>query len=110
VNREQDRQERMIRNARHHRSLLEQADIEPVDVDGVRAVTAGTVAWAVALVALLPFADRLRQAGADWWLWTCLTGVVLGILGVGYCVYRRARLRKAGASAQPRSRSRSVPS
>jgi hypothetical protein len=100
----------MIRNARHHRSLLEQADIDPVDVDGVRAVTVGTVAWAVALVALLPFAGRLREAGADWWMWTCLTGVILGVLGVGYTVYRRARLRRAGAGAQPRSRSRSVSS
>jgi hypothetical protein len=100
----------MIRNARHHRSLLEQADIEPVDVDGVRAVIVGTVAWAVGLLGLLPFTDRLREAGSDWWLWTCLTGVILGLLGVSYCLHRRARLRRAGADGQPRSRSRSVSS
>ncbi|WP_237742805.1 DUF2530 domain-containing protein [Actinopolymorpha alba] len=87
----------MSRDDRPHPRLLEQAHIEPADVDGVRAVTVGTIAWAVAFLALLPFAGRLRDAGADWWLWTCLTGAGLGVIGSIYCRRRRARLRRPDA-------------
>ena len=68
------------------------ADVEPLDVDGVRSLVVGTLAWVVALIALLPFIDALRDQGRLWWLWTCATGVVLGLLGIAYCQRRRARL------------------
>lgn len=72
-------------------SLLVQAEVEPLDVDGVRALAVGTALWLVAFVALLPFADQLRANSAAWWLATCLTGVGLGLIGLGYCVWRRSR-------------------
>lgn len=78
-----------------HRLVLQQAPVEPLDVDGVRTITVGTVLWAIAFVGLLPFADRLGEADARWWLWTCATGVVLGLLGIAYCVHRRSRLRRS---------------
>lgn len=65
------------------------ADVEPLDVDGVRTVEVGTAAWLVAFVALLPFYGRLEDSGNQWWLWTCLAGFGLGLLGLEFCRRRR---------------------
>lgn len=72
------------------RRLLEPDDVEPVDTDGVYAMAAGTVVWTVALLCLLPFYGRLESAGRGWWLWACLAGAGLGLLGFAYCYQRRA--------------------
>ncbi|MCA1981375.1 DUF2530 domain-containing protein [Nocardioides nematodiphilus] len=71
------------------------AEIEPIDVDGVRAVEIGTLLWLIAFVGMLPFYGRLRDDGRGWWLWTCLAGFGLGALGVEYCRRRRARRQAA---------------
>jgi hypothetical protein len=65
------------------------AEVEPLDVDGVRTVEVGTALWLVAFVALLPFYGRLEDAGRGWWLWTCLAGFGLGLFGLEYCRRRR---------------------
>ncbi|MGA8847234.1 MAG: DUF2530 domain-containing protein [Nocardioides sp.] len=76
------------------------ADVEPLDVDGVRTVEIGTVLFFVAFVALLPFYGQLEGDGRAWWLWTCLTGVGLGLLGLEYCRRRRrVRLSQQGDRA-----------
>jgi Protein of unknown function (DUF2530) len=69
------------------------ADVKPLDVTGVRTITVGVVAWALAFVALLPFYETLRSDGSLWWLWTCVAGVGLGLLGREYCRRREHRLR-----------------
>ena len=69
------------------------ADIEPLDVDGVRTIAAGTIAWAVAFLVLLVFRDALAEQGRTWWLWTCLVGIALGLGGLEYCRRRHNRLR-----------------
>ena len=72
------------------------ADVDPLDVDGVRTVEVGSGLWLVAFVALLPFYGQLQDSGRVWWLWTCLTGSGLGLLGLEYCRRRRrARVRAA---------------
>ena len=65
------------------------ADVEPLDVDGVRTVGVGIALFALAFVALLPFYGRLAEGDRTWWLWTCLAGVGLGFLGLEYCRHRR---------------------
>lgn len=65
------------------------ADVEPLDVDGMHTVIVGTVVWAIAFVGLLPFYSLLTDAGLAWILWTCCTGVGLGLLGLTYCRRRR---------------------
>lgn len=75
------------------------ADVEPLDVDGVRTVEVGVALWLVAFLALLPFYGRLQDAGNVWWLWTCLAGFGLGLFGLEYCRRRRrarADLRRRG--------------
>jgi Protein of unknown function (DUF2530) len=68
------------------------ADVAPLDVDGVRTLIVGTALWAVAFIGLLPFYGRLDDAGRAWWLWTCMAGFGLGLIGVEVC-RRRARRR-----------------
>jgi hypothetical protein len=74
------------------------ADVEPLDVDGTRTVAVGSVLFLVAFLALLPFRGRLAEAGHTWWLWTCLAGFGLGVIGWDYCRRRRRRrqAREAG--------------
>lgn len=65
------------------------ASVEPLDVDGVRTITIGTALWVIAFIGLLPFVGTLRDSGHIWWLWTCLAGFGLGLIGIEYCRRRR---------------------
>lgn len=74
------------------------AQVEPMDVDGVRTMIVGTILWVVALIALLPFVGKLNDAGNSWWPWTCIAGFGLGLIGIEYCRRRRnALLARPGA-------------
>jgi hypothetical protein len=77
------------------------ADVEPLDVTGVRTVTVGTALFAVAFLVLLAFTDDLRAEDRMWWLWTCATGAVLGFYGIWHCRRRAAAL--AARSRQVRA-------
>lgn len=54
---------------------------------------AGTLAWAVAGLALLPFHNWLANHHHTNWLWICLAGVLLGIVGLVVMIRRDARRR-----------------
>jgi ABC-type nickel/cobalt efflux system permease component RcnA len=61
-----------------------------------------TVGWALALIVLLIVRNSL-PADARWWLWTCVTGLVLGLFGLWYVPrLKRGRARAAarGTAAQ----------
>jgi hypothetical protein len=75
-------------------------EVRPLDVDGVRTVAVITVLWAVAFVVLALRRAELVDAGRDWWLWTCLAGVGLGLLGLEYCRRRRDAIAKAELQAE----------
>lgn len=78
------------------------ADVEPLDVDGVRTVTVGSIIWLVGFLALLPFYGRLADDGRTWMVWTCMAGAGLGLVGVEYCRRRRtARVEDDLADAGP---------
>lgn len=69
------------------------AHIEPLDVDGVHTVAVGSGVWLVAFLALLPFVQTLRDSGRLGWLWTCIAGFGLGLIGLEYCRRRRNAIR-----------------
>lgn len=78
---------------------------EPLDVDGTRTVGIGVGVWVVAgLVLLLGYRDDLVAAGNEWWLWSCLAGVGLGLLGWAYCRRRRDRARAGAGTGVGRRR------
>lgn len=68
------------------------AVVQPLDVDGVRTMIVGTILWGVLAVVLAVRGESLRVSGHEWWLWTAVTGCVLGVLGTIYCVRRRRAL------------------
>lgn len=53
-----------------------------VQIDTGRIVTVGTALWFAAFVALLPFYGWLGRHDHRDWLWTCLAGWVLGLIGL----------------------------
>ena len=68
------------------------ADVDPLDVTGVRTVMVGTALFVIAFVAMLPFTDELRDEDRLWWLWTSGAGIGLGLFGIRYCRRRAAAL------------------
>ncbi|QQY14131.1 DUF2530 domain-containing protein [Cutibacterium avidum] len=77
-----------VTNQREH--LLTQANVAPVDENGVTVGIVGTIAFAVASIVCWIMLDRLTVNGYRDWLWICLTGTALGIVGTAYC-WRRSR-------------------
>jgi uncharacterized protein DUF2530 len=61
-----------------------------VQINARRIVAAGTGLWFVAFVALLPFWGWLGRHDHRIWLWTCLAGWILGLLG--WSIMNRHRL------------------
>ena len=74
-------------------------EVASLDVDGVNAVAIGTVLWAVALVVTLIMHSALLESGNAWVTWVCVSGLVLGLMGLPYVIRRRAVYRSAAASA-----------
>ena len=76
------------------------APLEANDQLVTAVITAG---WAVALITLL--AVRTDIPAADrWWIWTCVTGLGLGVFGLLYVPHlkrsrERAARRRAGADS-----------
>ena len=60
-----------------------------VQMNARRIVAVGTVLFFVAFLVLLPFYGRLGDDGHRDWLWTCLAGGVLGIIGWSLMVKHR---------------------
>lgn len=63
-------------------------DPEPVKTDDRKPMLIGIVAWLVALAVMLVFIGPLTEAGNAWWLWTCVFGIALGIIGILYTNWR----------------------
>jgi hypothetical protein len=71
-------------------------DPAPARADARKALLAGTIAWLLALVAALVFRAQLAQAGMDWLVWACVTGSVLGLVGLAVVQVIRRRITRHG--------------
>lgn len=77
-----------------------QAPVPPVDVDGIVAVSIGTVLFGLAAIVLAVIEPARLDllVGRDWfsrnpdWLGVVTSGFALGLIGLAYCANRR-RLR-----------------
>lgn len=72
--------------------------LEPLEINGVTAVTVGTVIWVIATVICLIQLEQLQASGRGNWVWICACGVLLGLLGIRYTRRRAARIAKSSAS------------
>jgi hypothetical protein len=68
---------------------------EPLEGNVVGTITGGTVVWFVLFLVQLPFYGWFDDHGHLWWLWTCLAGGGLGLIGIWYVRRRDAALRRA---------------
>lgn len=59
-------------------------DPAPVTTDDRKAMLVGVSLWLVALVVLLVMLAPLVASGNRWWLWTCVVGIALGLIGIIY--------------------------
>lgn len=76
---------------RRHRGLV-QATVPPIDQDGLTGALIGTGTFLVATIVCWLRRASLRAAGYGDWVWICLTGTVLGVLGTLYIFGRRRRI------------------
>jgi Protein of unknown function (DUF2530) len=61
----------------------------------------GTVIWGLLALALLPFRHTLNDQGHGSWLWICVAGFLLGLLGLAVMLKHDAN-RRASEAAPPR--------
>lgn len=73
----------------------EKLALEPLEINGITAVTVGTIIWTVATVIMVVMRDQLEASGRGNWVWICACGVLLGLLGIRYTRRRAARIAKA---------------
>ncbi len=71
----------------------------PLQTNDVLVALVGTVAWAIALVALLIYGLPARD---HWWLWVCVAGICIGLFGVWYI----PRIHRGRAAAAERRAAR----
>lgn len=55
-----------------------------------------TLGWVLALIALLS-AGSLLPADVHWWIWTCVSGVVMGLFGFWYVPFLKRRRERIAA-------------
>lgn len=77
----------MSRRANHQLKPV----VEPLEVPMTPFAVVGTALWGVAGLLLLFVRDWLEDTGRTWWLWTCLSGVVAGLVGIYLMARRDAR-------------------
>ena len=66
----------------------------PLEADVVRITIIGTALWFAGFLVLLPLRGRLADGGHETWLWTCLAGGVLGLIGLLLAVRARSAARR----------------
>ncbi|WP_031063833.1 DUF2530 domain-containing protein [Streptomyces sp. NRRL WC-3742] len=71
----------------------------PLEANDVAIVGVGTVVWFVAFLALVPFQSTLSDHDHGSWPWICLSGGLLGLIGLWYCRARRAAINRDRARA-----------
>jgi hypothetical protein len=84
----------------------------PLEANDQQVTAVMTIAWAIAFVVLLIVRTSL-PSGSRWWIWTCATGLGMGLFGLWYVPrLKRSRSRSAArraADQQPADGSASTP-
>jgi hypothetical protein len=72
----------------------------PREADDRQVTLVITMGWVLALIIVFSVRDEL-PADVRWWVWTCLTGVLMGLFGLWYVPFlKRRRARMASERAR----------
>ncbi|MEU9637489.1 DUF2530 domain-containing protein [Streptomyces tendae] len=71
---------------------------EPLEGPVVPTIVGGTILWFVLFLVQLPFYGWFDDHGHTWWVWTCLAGAGLGLIGIWYVRGRDAALKRDAAA------------
>jgi hypothetical protein len=83
-----------------HVSNARQPAPEPLEANDQLVTAAITAGWAVALIVLLAVRTDI-PAPDRWWIWTCVTGLGIGVFGLLYVPrLKRSRERAARRRAE----------
>ena len=69
----------------------------PLEGPVVGTIVGGTIIWFVLFLVQLPFYGWFDDHGHTWWIWTCLAGAGLGVIGIWYVRGRDAAIKRAAA-------------
>ena len=76
---------------------------DPLEANDQLVALVVTACWAIALIVLLAIGTDI-PAHDRWWIWTCVTGLGLGLFGLAYVPHlKRSRARAAERRARARS-------
>jgi len=78
------------------------AQVEPLDLDGVRTMQVGTALWGIALVVMILYRSDLERAGNEWWIGTCAAGLALGVIGWEHTTRRRRHRQRSAQLSHDR--------
>lgn len=65
-----------------------------MQINEAKVIWIGIGLWAAAFVILLPFRSTLISHGHGWWLYTCLAGAGLGMVGLPMVGRRKAVIHR----------------
>ena len=74
---------RSIAGGTHRLAGVSPEEPQPLDVDIGRVLEIGTALWAAALVVTM-LVPALHQGDRQWWPWTCVAGMVGGLVALLY--------------------------
>ena len=74
-------------------------ELMPLEVNGITAVTVGTVIWSVATLIMVFMREQLEASGRGNWVAIGVCGIILGLLGMRYTKRRVARIERAKESS-----------
>jgi hypothetical protein len=70
----------------------------PREASDFQVTASITLGWVVALIVLLSV-YTLLPSGERWWLWTCVTGVAMGLFGLWYVPFLKRRRARGPAQS-----------
>ncbi|WP_241672063.1 DUF2530 domain-containing protein [Streptomyces sp. IB2014 016-6] len=76
---------------------------EPLEGPVVPTIVGGTLIWFVLFLVQIPFYGWFDDHGHLWWVWTCLAGAGLGLIGIWYVLRRDAAIRRAARETDTES-------
>jgi len=69
-------------------------ELTPLEVDGVTAVTVGTVIWSAGTLVMVLMREHLEDSGRGNWVAIGVAGIILGLLGMRYTKRRVTRIER----------------